>query len=541
MTGQPLRESSGRQREDSIGAEVVSVADSLDRPAVPGTPDPEPTPSQGRSLRSRVGRGAAWAVLANFTIRFASIAITAVLARLLSKEDFGVFAIAIAVYAIVSSLAELGMGSAVARSASEPEEIAPTVTSISIIISLCLGAGMAIGAPGLASVLGQPEAARPLRILSLCLVLTGVFTVPGAQLVREFRQGSLFLATIVGFLVSNPVLVVLAVHGNGAEAFAWSRVVGQLATGIVLVVCVSRRYWPGWKRYEVVPLLRFGLPLSIGNLVNWSLLNADYLILGRFVDASLMGVYMIAFNVANWTTSMLGSVLNTVVVPAFGRMADHKEQLRRSLVSACQLVALLAFPIGAVSVALSEPIITTVFGEKWREASPVMAVLALYGVLYAFSLLFANVLVATGHTFRLLIMQLSWVAVLVPAMLFGLHRIGLTGVAWAHVVTIGLVAVPLYVVSARRATGIAVGEILVAVRRPAVAAMIAGLVGAVGGQLFSSGWVSLLVGGSLAGLTYLAMVWTLLARWLPSKFVPRWLPTSMSGRGAPTPLGKARP
>jgi PST family polysaccharide transporter len=42
-------------------------------------------------------------------MRFASIAISAVLARLLSKEDFGVFAVALAVFIVVSSLAELGM------------------------------------------------------------------------------------------------------------------------------------------------------------------------------------------------------------------------------------------------------------------------------------------------------------------------------------------------------------------------------------------------------------------------------------------------
>ena len=58
----------------------------------------EPEGSLGRS----VGRGAVWSVASNLTMRFASIAITAILARLLSKEDFGVFAIALAVYLVVA-------------------------------------------------------------------------------------------------------------------------------------------------------------------------------------------------------------------------------------------------------------------------------------------------------------------------------------------------------------------------------------------------------------------------------------------------------
>ena len=153
-------------------------------------------------------------------------------------------------------------------------------------------------------------------MLALCLVLTGIFAVPGAQLVREFRQDRIFLGTVVGFVVANPILILLAINGGGATAFAWSRVVGQVATGLVFILSTSKRYRPGWRRDAVGPLLRFGLPLSFASLVNWSLLNADYLILGRLVDAAKVGVYMIAFNVANWSTAVLGSVLNNVVRPS---------------------------------------------------------------------------------------------------------------------------------------------------------------------------------------------------------------------------------
>ena len=109
-----------------------------------------PKPAE-RSIAGLAGRGAMWAVLASITMRFASVGITAVLARILSKEDFGVFAVALAVYLVVSSLAELGMGSAIARSPMEPEDIAPTVASISILVSGSLSLLMAAGAPLLAS------------------------------------------------------------------------------------------------------------------------------------------------------------------------------------------------------------------------------------------------------------------------------------------------------------------------------------------------------------------------------------------------------
>lgn len=501
--------------------------------AAPRDPETDPAgAAERRQLGALAGRGAMWAILANITMRFASIAITAILARILSKEDFGVFAVALAVYLVVASLAELGMGSAIARSAREPEEIAPTVTTISILTSGVIAGLMALTAPLLAVALGQPEAAEPIRVLSLCLLLTGVFAVPGAQLVRDFRQDRIFLATVVGFLVANPLLIVMALHGGGATSFAWSRVIGQLATGVVFVLSVRRRYRPGWRAEAVGALVRFGVPLSVANLVNWTLLNADYLILGRLTDAAEVGTYMIAFNVGSWSTALLGSVLNSVVVPVFGRVSDNPAELGRVLVSASRLVALLALPIAAMTLALAGPLVRTLFGAKWSDAAPVLAVLSIYGALYAFALLYTNVLVATGKTIRLLLIQLGWVAVLVPAIVYGIRHSGLVGVAWAHVITIGVIAVPAYLISVLRVTRQPTRPLLAGLLRPALAAAAAGAAGAIVAHFLTLPVLALVVGGMVGGLVYVLLAGRLLIGSLPDRLVPRWIPDRWRAAGS---------
>lgn len=473
-------------------------------------------PAAERGLGGQVQRGAAWAVASNLVMRFASIAVTALLARLLSPSDFGVFAIALAVFLVVASLAELGMGSAVARCAEEPEDIAPTVASISIGVSAVLSLVMFVGAGMLASWLGQPAAAEPIRVLSICLVLTGVFTVPGAQLVREFRQDRVFLATVTGFIVANPILIVLALQGGGATAFAWSRVIGQLAAGVVMWWSTSRRYRPGWRPDVVRGLLVFGLPLSLANLVNWTLLNADYLIIGRLADAALVGVYMIAFNVASWSTALMGSVLNTVVVPAFGRVSADREQLGAALTRATGLVGLVALPVGTLSVVLAGPLVHVLFGARWSAAAPVLAVLAVYGALYSFSLLYANVLVATGATTRLLLVQICWVLVLAPAIVVGFRMSGLVGAAWAHVLTIAAIALPGYAWAALRATGQKVQVLARVLVRPAAGAVVAGGAAWVASAGLGHDVLVLAVGGAAGGVAYVALTAPLLVPYVPT-------------------------
>ena len=183
-------------------------------------------------------------------------------------------------------------------------------------------------------------------------------------------------------------------------------------------------------------------------------------------------------------------------------------------------------PIGAMSAALPTPLVRTVFGEKWAESAPVLAVLSVYGVLYAFSLLYANVLVATGKTLRLLLVQLGWVAILVPAIIFGLRHRRLVGVAWAHVVTIGLVAVPAYALVVVRSTGQRIGPLIGSVARPLLAAVLAGGSAWLVAYLLPNALSSFLLGGTAGGIVYLLLAGPLLAQRLPERFLPRWLPRS---------------
>lgn len=456
-----------------------------------------------------------WAAAGNIVMRIAGIVVTAVVARILSPEEFGVFAIALAVFVVVTSLAELGMASAVARSEQEPAEIAGTVSSISMLVSFTLALAMAVFAGPLASLLGMPDAAGPLRVMSICLALTGIFAVPGAQLVRDFRQDRILLGTLAGFVPANAVLIGLALLGEGATAFAWSRVVGQVVTGLVFVHLLERRYRPEWRRHLVGPLMRFGLPLAMANLINWTLLNADYLVLGRLLTPEQVGVYMIAFSVANWTTAVLGSVLNGVVLPAFGRVANDPGRLVESLVHATRLVALVALPIAVCSAVLAPGLIHTLFGAPWDDAAPVLSVLAVYGVCFAFTLLHVNLLVAVGATAQLLAVQVAWIAALVPAMIWGIEAGGLVGAAWAHVLVVLVVSLPGYLWATRSLLGALPAALGLVLLRPAAAAGLAGAAAWLCDRAVTGTATGLLLGGLVAVVVYLLAARSMIEEAIP--------------------------
>jgi len=469
------------------------------------------------ALGNRVRTGALWNAASNVLLRLGNILVLAVVARIVSPAELGVFALAAALQILVGDLAVLGVASAVARADLDADEIGPTVVTISVASGLLLASIMAIWAAPLASLLGAPAAEEAIRVLALSVALTAALAVPTAQLQRDFRQDVLFRANMVSLLPGSAVLIVLATMGDGAVAFAWSRVIALVVTGYVLLRSLSTNYWPGLNPRYVRPLIRFGFPLAMANVLSQILLNADYVFVGRLMSTVDVGLYMLAFQICTWPTALLGTVLNSTVLPAFSTLRRDGGDLGEALAYGVRTVALMAAPIAAFTCAFATPLIITVYGEKWAPAGPVLSVLALYGLVFVLGLLFANVLISTGRTGVLFAVQIAALVVLLPALAVGVNLRGLVGVGIAHIVVISLVTLPAYLLAIRKATGVGTPGLLRALVRPVVAAVTAVVAArlAVAGLQADAG--KLAIGLLTAGVVYIVLTAPLLLQLLPDR------------------------
>lgn len=474
-----------------------------------------------KGFADRVRTGAMWAGGSTLLLRFANIAIMAVIARIVSPNELGVFALTLVAYGVVVSVAELGVASAIARSDLDEAAIAPTVVTISVVTSLSLASIMFAFAEPLAVALGSAEAADPLRVMALCVAMIGPFAVPGAQLQRTFRQDLIFRANIVSFIPSSAVLILVALLGDGAIAFAWSRVVGQLVVGMMMWLSAPRHYWPGFNRQAVRMLLAFGIPLAAANLLGQILLNVDYIFVGRLLTIADVGLYNLAFNISVWSTAVIGSMLNGVVLPAFSRVRRVGGDMQAALGKAVRTVALIASPIAALTLSLAAPLIATIYGEKWVGAAPVLGVLSVYGFFSVVCLLLANVIASTGRTAVLLVVQAVALAVLIPVMWVGTTIGGLVGVGVSHIAVILLATFPIYLWAIRRTTGAGVLVIARALWWPVAAAVLSGLIAWGVSSLVPFAPVKLVAGGIAGGIVYLILTAPLLGMMVPTSIVQR--------------------
>jgi PST family polysaccharide transporter len=464
--------------------------------------DPKPTGEDSRSLSASVRRGALWIVASNVLLRVANVLLTAVIAHILSPHDFGVFAVALTAYTIVSSIGELGVSACLMRADLDIDSLAPTATTVSVFSCTILAVAMSAFAGPIAAALGSAAAVGPVRVMSFAVLLMGVFAVPNNQMMRDFKQDKVFLANVIGFVPSTVLLIVLAESGGGAMAFAWSMVVRQFIIGCVLIAAAPRYYWPGFARSALLTMFRLGIPLAGANFVNYILLNVDYAFVGHLLGATALGVYMLAFTVASWPYGLLGSVINNLSTPAFSRVKHDPDLLRNALATSLRGVSLIVLPMCGMTIALAHPIVQTMYGSKWAAAANVLVVLSFYGAVSMVCLLFANILNSFGRTGLLFILQLIWIGTLVPAMTLGVHRDGIVGAAYAHVAVIVPIVLPSYALALKRTTNVR----LIALGKAALPALLASSAAAIAARgaasQFGSPLAQLVVGLMAGGTIY---------------------------------------
>lgn len=471
---------------------------------------------------SSVRRGLVWSTVNNLSLRLVSIAVTAVVARILTPGEFGVFFVAMTVQVILGTLAEFGLGSDLIRS-DDPERKAPTIATLALGLAGVTSLVMALGATPIAEAFQSPEAAPVIRLMSLSVLISGMSVVPAALLQRHFEQKKIFVADGTGVVVSAVVTIVLSLLGLGAMSLAWARIASQLATTVLQYRFTRRLPSWGWSRHQMQAIVRFGAPLAGANFLSWLLLSVDNLVVARASDAITLGLYVIAFNVSSWPMGAIGQAVRVVALPGFAQADDGQHRANRMLAPAVSLTYIAGLWIGLMIAVLAEPVVVVLFGEQWRPAAAALQGLALFGALRVVFDLVATFLIARGATRQVLVVQTVWIVALVPSIVVGVKYWGLAGAGYAHLAVTALVVLPAYLVAVRR-VGVRVRPVLLALAVPTAVALPVAVVTHFLADRIANPFLALLVGGLVGSIGYAAALVTRGRRDLATMSAPATAP-----------------
>ncbi|HEX2505842.1 MAG TPA: MOP flippase family protein [Gaiellaceae bacterium] len=393
------------------------------------------------SLRSKVIGGAGWTLLSQAVVQATRLAVAIALARLLTPEDFGLAAMAIVFATLASLFADLSLGAALIQRPEIDElhrsTIFWTTVGLGVLVTL---AGVALAGP-VASFFGEPEVRSLFAVLSLLFLLNSLGVVQWALLSREMAFRSLQLREMGSVAIGGLAGIGVALAGLGPWAIVTQTLV-TAATALLLLWRISP-----WRPRLVFSgaVLRdaggFGLKLFGSRLLSYANTNLDNVLVGRFLGASALGVYALAYNVMFAPVIRLAAPLHNVLFPAFSRLQDDEPRLVRAWLQSKRVLAAVLVPIFLAMIALAPDLIRGLFGQKWSQAVPVLQLLATAGVAHTFVVLNWSLLQARGRAGQLLLVNIITSIAVVTAFAVGID-FGLVGVAGLFALAKWLLIVP---------------------------------------------------------------------------------------------------
>ncbi len=391
---------------------------------------------------------------------------TAVLARLLAPEEFGIVAVATVAVSFLTVLQDLGLGPALIQRRGDIEKATNVVFTLNLLLGVSLTGIVYLIAPFVADYFSEPTATPLLRVLGLTFAVEALGAVHLVRLQRELRFGRVFVPDVGRSIVKGAVAISLAVGGMGA----WALIYGQLA-GVAVGVVLSWAVFPWRPRLEIDgklarQLISFGLPL-FGVEFMWALfVNLDYVIIGRQLGSESLGIYTLAYRLPELLVLGLMTVVNRVAFPAFSTMQKEKAGLRRGFLAAIHYVVLITLPLSIGLAIAADPIVRVMLGSEWVDAIPVLRVLAIFVLIASLINADGDVYKAVGRPDILLKLAVFHLALLIPALLVGV-QFGLVGVALGHLFASLITRVARTIVVSRF-LGVPIGLIVSQWRSPAI-------------------------------------------------------------------------
>ena len=335
--------------------------------AVPSTP---PTKSPIRR-----------ALLITFAERYinfaANFVVTAITARLLTPDDFGVVAVGMATYFVITTVQDFGISNYIVQKQQLSRADARTGCVIIALLSALIAGVVLLTARPLSGFLHQAGLAPFMLVVGATTLVAAAGTPLLALMRRDMQFERLALVGLAMTVVNTVTVVGLTLLGLGHISFAFS-LLAAAVTSSGLAMALRRDWWiyrPTLKEWRSA--LAFGIWSSLSDALSRGQDLMLVLVLGHGWPPATVGQFNRASFLANMPTKLLMAGIAPVALPRFAALSRSGGDLKRAYFQALSLKSCLLWPAVILLAILAEPIVLVLLGGQWLGAIPVLRILAL--------------------------------------------------------------------------------------------------------------------------------------------------------------------
>jgi O-antigen/teichoic acid export membrane protein len=369
-----------------------------------------------------------------------TVASTMVIARILTPEEIGVFAIAAVFSTLASMFRDFGVAEYLIQERELSNQKIAAALALNISVSWAMAAAMFFGAPAVAYFYGYAGVADVMRVQAIGFLLVPFGAVTMAWFRRELDMRPVMICNVAGNITSFATSVALALAGWGTMALAWSNV-AAIAVTVALSVGFRPKSFPRWPSFEgMAAVFHFSKFVSLMYIVSQVARGLPEMIIGRALGA----VEVAMFSRGNGLTEMFNRLVMRsvyiVCMPYLAKTDREEGAIAPAYVRSVSYLTAVGWPFVAFLGIAAFSAIRIVYGPQWDAAVPIAQVLCGACAFELVHCLSREALLTRGLAKEANRLQVVLTALLAAGLLAGVP-FGLVGAAWgvAAYTVVGLV------------------------------------------------------------------------------------------------------
>ncbi len=360
------------------------------------------------------------------------------LARLLLPEDFGLISMTNVITTLAYIFSGLGLGTTIIQRKYVDNLYISTAFWATLITGIFIFLFLVIISPIASSFFKEPRLKKIIIYSGFAFIFASCSAVHRAILRKKLNFKVISLIDLTSSIFSSILAVILAFLGFGV----WSLV----ARGIAYEAIKVPFFWKysKWKpsfafhKESFKDLFGFSSYVLGSNFINYFDRNADNIIIGRFLGATLLGFYSLAYNIMLKPLQFISYAINNALYPALSKIQDNKELSKETYLKTIKMITYITFPMMGGLFVIAPEAIKVIYGPKWTPSIPILQILCFIGALQSIAATLGSIYLSQGRSQLMFKITIFTSPFLWLAFIIGI-RWGIVGVAVSYAIFYTLV------------------------------------------------------------------------------------------------------
>jgi len=345
-------------------------------------------------------KGFKWSTLGNVGMAIFQLSQIAILTRFLTKDIFGLVAMAVLVVNFTNIFVEMGITSAILHVKKATKREYSSLYWLSFFISLLLYFIIFILAEFVSNFYNEPQLTEVVRILGLNIVFIAIGQQFRTMLQKNMEFDKITKVNLLSYFVSLIVAILLAYFNFGIYSLIYSTLISSLIASLLfLFLCFSK--YPiiiYFKFKDTKKFLNVGVYSLGSNILDFFSREIDLIVIGKILSTESLGVYSLVKQISLKLYSMLMPIIFNVLTPFLTSLNNHKEKMELTFLKIVYYVVNITFPIYLIIILAAKEILLILYGEKYQYAYVTLVCLAIFQANFSLVKPLGSLQIATGKT-----------------------------------------------------------------------------------------------------------------------------------------------